>query len=62
MSDVAVRGRFVWHELMTTNTKSAAGFFRKVVGWTAERWVHDPKYSVFLANGRPMAGLMALPE
>ena len=62
MSDATVRGRFVWHELMTTDTKSAAAFFTKVAAWTTEGWAPDPSYTMFLAKGQPMAGLMALPE
>ena len=38
MADATVRGRFVWHELMTTDTKSAAGFFTKVIGWKTQGW------------------------
>jgi predicted enzyme related to lactoylglutathione lyase len=47
---------------MTTNTKSAAGFFSKVVSWKTQAWEHDPSYTMFVANGRRMAGLMLLPE
>ena len=30
------RGRFVWHELMTSNPDAAAAFYGKVIGWKAE--------------------------
>ena len=62
MPDVTARGRFVWHELMTTDTKSAAGFFTKVIGWKTQAWAQDPSYTMFVVKGRPMAGLMLLPE
>jgi predicted enzyme related to lactoylglutathione lyase len=62
MANATVRGRFMWHELMTADTKSAASFFSKVVGWKTQVWEHDPSYTMFLANGRPLAGLMLLPE
>ena len=62
MADNSVRGRFVWHELMTTNTKSGADFFAKVVGWKTKVSDENPSYSMFTMNGRPMAGLMALPD
>jgi uncharacterized protein len=62
MANATVRGRFMWHELMTLDTKSAASFFSKVVGWKTQAWEHDPSYTMFVANGRPMAGLMPLPE
>src|SRR5579863_8749802 len=60
MSD-ATRARFVWHELITTDTKSAAGFFSKVGGWKTEAWTGNATYTLFKAAGRQMAGLMALP-
>jgi predicted enzyme related to lactoylglutathione lyase len=58
---VPVRARFVWHELMTTDIKSAAAFFGKVVGWKTQS---DQKssYTMFVIDKRPMAGLMLLPE
>jgi uncharacterized protein len=62
MANATVRGRFMWHELMTADTKSAASFFSRVVGWKTQAWEHDPNYTMFVANGRPMAGLMLLPE
>jgi predicted enzyme related to lactoylglutathione lyase len=62
MPDPNLRGRFVWHELMTTDTKSAADFFTKVVGWKTQAWANDPAYTMFVAKGRPMAGLMVIPE
>ena len=52
----------MWHELMTTDTRSAADFFTKVVGWKTQTWDQDPSYTMFTVNRRPMAGLMALPE
>lgn len=61
MSDSTVRGRFVWHELMTTDTKSAASFFAKAIGWKTQVSPRDPSYTIFAAAGRPRAGLMVLP-
>jgi predicted enzyme related to lactoylglutathione lyase len=63
MSDTSIRGRFVWHELMTTDTKDAARFFGKVIGWKAKPWVEQPSYSTWtMGRGAPMGGLMPLPE
>lgn len=62
MADASIRGRFVWHELMTTDTKSAAEFLGKIVGWKTQPWAEDPSYSMFTAGGRPMGGLMTLPD
>ena len=52
MSDVNIRGRFVWHELMTTDTEAAADFYGKVVGWSTQRWSGDSEYTLF----RPAIG------
>jgi len=60
MSSPSVRGHFVWHELMTTDTKSAAEFYTKLVGWKTKLW--NESYSMFMSGARPMAGLMVLPE
>ena len=53
------RGRFVWHELLTTDTKAAEGFFTKVAGWKAKPF--DQSYTLFLTGKQNRAGLMALP-
>jgi predicted enzyme related to lactoylglutathione lyase len=60
MSDAGVRGRFLWHELSTTDTKAAGAFYLKAVGWTTQTWDENPTYVMFAAGGRPMAGLLAL--
>jgi predicted enzyme related to lactoylglutathione lyase len=62
MADSTVRGRFLWHELRTTDTKSAGAFFAKVIGWKTQPWGDDGSYSLFASAGRQMAGLMTLPE
>jgi predicted enzyme related to lactoylglutathione lyase len=62
MSDSTLRGRFVWHELLTTDTKSAGAFFSKVIGWKVQPWGEDGSYTLFVSDGRQMAGMMMLPE
>ena len=62
MSDVTVRGRFLWHELQTRDTASAALFFTKVAGWKTQPMEGNPSYTLFLAGGQTVAGLMLLPE
>ena len=56
-----IRGRFLWHELMTTDTKSAGTFYSKIIGWKLKPW-EDGSYMLFMAGDRGMAGLMAHPE
>jgi predicted enzyme related to lactoylglutathione lyase len=56
MADNTVRGRFVWHELMTPDTSGAHAFYSKVVGWKSQPWEHDPSYQMFAAGSGPLGG------
>ena len=55
-------GRFIWHELLTTDPDAAIPFYERVIGWSMMPWDQDPTYRMFAWNGVPMAGLMLLPE
>jgi predicted enzyme related to lactoylglutathione lyase len=61
MADKSVRGRFVWHELMTPDTAGAHAFYSKVLGWKTQPFEHDPSYSMFAASSGPLGGSVALP-
>lgn len=56
------RGRFVWYELLSTDTVRAATFYRDVLGWS-ERDASTAAfaYTVLAAGGGPVCGLMELP-
>jgi hypothetical protein len=54
MADNTVRGRFVWHELLTPNKASAHDFYSKAVGWTKQAWDQDPSYTMFAAPSGPL--------
>jgi predicted enzyme related to lactoylglutathione lyase len=54
MADNTVRGRFVWHELMTPNRSGAQEFYSKAVGWKAEPWEKDSSYMMFTAASGPL--------
>jgi uncharacterized protein len=56
------RGRFCWHELLTTDTHAAASFYRQVVGWNATSWPADPSYRIWMMGQKQIGGLMALQE
>ena len=64
MSDL--HGKFVWHELMTTDTEAAGKFYGSVVGWTSETMQMDGgmTYTLFGIPGtqRRVAGLMTVPD
>ena len=61
MSNAEIRGRFVWHELMTTDTDAASDFYSRVVPWKAED-SGMPSYSIWMSGKVRAGGLMALPE
>lgn len=61
MSNPEILGRFVWHELLTTDTTGAATFYPKVLPWrTAPS--NMPGYTIWMAGQAQVAGLMALPN
>jgi len=54
--------RFVWYELMTTNTGAARQFYGTVVGWgTRDASQPEMAYTLFTVGDVPVAGLMDLP-
>jgi len=60
MSNAEVLGRFVWHELLTTDTAAAAAFYPKVLPWrTAPSSM--PGNTIWMAGQAQIGGLMALP-
>lgn len=61
MADKSVRGRFVWHELMTPDTAGAHAFYSKVLGWKTQPFEHDPAYQMFAASSGPLGGSVATP-
>jgi len=60
MSNADVRGRFIWHELLTTDTAAAAAFYPKVVPWRTQP-SSMPGYTLWMAGQTQIGGLMALP-
>jgi uncharacterized protein len=61
MSNTDIRGRFVWHELMTTDPQAAAAFYSKVLPWKTQP-SGMPDYTLWVAGKTQTAGLMAQPE
>ena len=61
MSDYA--GKFVWYDVMTTDTEAAEAFYRKVVGWeTADAGMPGRPYRLLSAGKTEIGGLMPIPE
>ena len=58
-----VRGRFVWHELMTTDPEGAQKFYRSITSWgTAPFEGSEPPYTMWMNGQAPVGGVMELPE
>jgi predicted enzyme related to lactoylglutathione lyase len=53
-----MRGRFVWHELMTPDPKAAVLFYGKVAGWTPKPYDKNPDYTMLTYNGMRMGGVL----
>jgi uncharacterized protein len=56
-------GKFVWYELMTTDTAGAESFYRDVIGWGAQdAGTPGMSYTLFKAGETSVGGMMAIPE
>ncbi|PIE52017.1 glyoxalase [Candidatus Fermentibacteria bacterium] len=56
-------GGFGWFELMTTDVNGAKDFYKKLFGWEYEEVpASEPPYTVVKMDGRPVAGIMGMPE
>jgi predicted enzyme related to lactoylglutathione lyase len=60
MEAVDVRGRFVWHQLMTRDVAGAKKFYSKLAGWKTLPWPLDPAYTVCHSDAGPVAGIMEI--
>jgi predicted enzyme related to lactoylglutathione lyase len=60
MSNADIRGKVLWHELLTTDTAAAAAFYPKVLPWRSQP-SSMPGYTLWLAGQAQVGGLMALP-
>ena len=57
------RGKFIWYDVMTSDTKGAMDFYRDVIGWTAQEhpMADGGTYTIFSTGLDMVAGLMAIP-
>jgi predicted enzyme related to lactoylglutathione lyase len=62
MEAVDVRGRFMWHQLLTRDVPAAKKFYSSLMAWKTQPWPPDASYTVCHAGDVPAAGMMALPE
>ena len=62
MATPALRGRFVWHDLLTTDTAAGIRFYTKVTGWKTQPYAATPGFTLLVGARGPVAGVMLLPE
>jgi predicted enzyme related to lactoylglutathione lyase len=54
---------FVWYDVMTSDTKGAAAFYRNVIGWSAQdSGMADRSYTILSMGPTMIGGLMPIPE
>jgi predicted enzyme related to lactoylglutathione lyase len=58
------RGKFIWYDVMTSDTKAAAQFYSDVIGWKPQEhpMADGGIYTIFSTGPAMVAGLMAIPE
>ena len=61
MSQADLRGKFIWHELMTPDIQSAADFYARVLPWSSESST-VPGYTLCVSGRWGVAGLMRQPD
>jgi predicted enzyme related to lactoylglutathione lyase len=52
------KGKFIWYELMTTDTEASLAFYAAVVGWISHAMGH---YHILSAGDLQVGGLMQVP-
>lgn len=53
-------GSFVWHNLVTADTKDAAAFYSEITRWKTQPWEHDETdYTLFAVDDQPLGGAIA---
>ena len=63
MAGENIRGRFVWHELMTTDPEAAKAFYTAVIGWGTKPFEGSGQpYTIWTWGDSQMGGLMELPK
>jgi predicted enzyme related to lactoylglutathione lyase len=56
------QGRFVWHDLATTDVEGAKAFYSAIAPWTTKPWDDDGEYFLWEKEGTPVGGVMRLAD
>jgi len=55
--------KFVWYDVMTTDTKASETFYKHVIGWEAkDSGMSSQCYTLLLVGPTMVGGLMPIPE
>jgi predicted enzyme related to lactoylglutathione lyase len=54
------QGRFVWHDLATTDVEGAKAFYGAIAPWTTKPWDDDGEYFLWEKEGTPVGGVTRL--
>src|SRR5438045_172009 len=55
--------KFVWYDVMTTDTKASEAFYKRVIGWNMkDSGMSDQCYTLLLVGSTMVGGLMPIPE
>jgi predicted enzyme related to lactoylglutathione lyase len=54
------QGRFVWHDLGTSNADGAKAFYPPITGWTTQPWEEARSYTMWVNRGTPVGGVLPL--
>src|SRR5262245_59430913 len=55
-------GKFVWYDVMTTDSKAGESFYRDVIGWSMQdAGMPNGGYTLLLAGPTMVGGLMPIP-
>ena len=55
----SIQGQFIWHELITTDTKAATPFYAKVAQLGTQVAPSDSSYTMWVGSGQPVGGLLS---
>ena len=59
----SIQGKFVWYDVMTSDTKAAEAFYRKAIGWdTNDSGMADRSYTILSMGPARVGGLMPIPD
>jgi predicted enzyme related to lactoylglutathione lyase len=56
------QGRFVWHDLATSNADAAMSFYTQVTPWKTQQGDYDPNYTMWVNGAHPLGGVEALSD